>query len=68
MPGQGDVDWNKVANALKEIGYNGAINFELTPRAGVFFLPQLRYISEVGKLIFSEQKIKTAYHVYACFA
>ena len=54
MPGQGDVDWNKVANALKEIGYNGAINFELTPRAGVFFLPQLRYISEVGKLIFSE--------------
>lgn len=56
MPGQGDVDWSKVAISLKEIGYEGAMNFELSPRPGVFFMPQLCYIAQVGKAIFSEIK------------
>ncbi len=54
MPGQGDVNWDKVAKALKEIGYEGTANFEVGPRGGKFFLPQLRYMGEVGNAIFNE--------------
>lgn len=53
MPGQGDVDWAKVATALKEVGYEGVANFEMGPRPGKFFKPQLKYIGEMGNLIFN---------------
>ncbi len=56
MPGQGDVDWEKVASALKEIGYEGTANFEVGARKGKFFHPQLRYMAEVGHAIFNEEK------------
>lgn len=53
MPGQGDVNWDKVAKALKEVGYEGVANFETTPRRGKLFNAQLRYIGEAGNLIFN---------------
>lgn len=53
MPGQGDVNWEKVASALKEVGYDGVASFEVTPRPGKFFMPQLKYIGEMGNLIFN---------------
>ena len=53
MPGQGDVSWDKIAIALKKIGYKGVANFEICPRKGIFFMPQLRYIYEMGNLIFN---------------
>ncbi len=56
MPGQGDVNWDEVAKALKEIGYEGTANFEIGPRKGKFYIPQLKYIAEVGHAIFNEEK------------
>lgn len=56
MPGQGDVSWEKIASALEKIGYAGTANFEIGPRAGLWFIPQLKYISEVGNLIFNNEK------------
>lgn len=56
MPGQGDVDWMKVKASLDKIGYKGTANFEVGPRKGVFFKPQLKYIAEVGNAIFNEEK------------
>lgn len=53
MPGQGDIDWEKVATALKEVGFEGAASFEMGPRPGKFFKPQLKYIGEMGNLIFN---------------
>ncbi len=55
MPGQGDVNWDKVAKTLKEIGYEGNANFEVSPRRGKLFTPQLRYIAEAGNAIFNEE-------------
>ena len=54
MPGQGDVSWEIIATALKEIGYEGVANFEICPRQGAFFMPQLKYIYEVGNAIFNK--------------
>lgn len=54
MPGQGDVSWEIIATALKEIGYEGVANFEVCPRQGAFFMPQLKYIYEVGNAIFNK--------------
>ena len=54
MPGQGDVDWFKVKAALEKINYQGTANFEVGPRKGVFFYPQLKYIAEIGKAIFQD--------------
>ena len=53
MPGQGDVNWSKVASALKEVGFDGVASFEVTPRPGKFFIPQMKYIGEMGNLIFN---------------
>lgn len=53
MPGQGDVDWEDVAAALKEVGYEGTASFEISPRKGKFFFPQLKYIGDMGNLIFN---------------
>ena len=54
MPGQGDVNWEKIASTLKEVGYEGTANFEVTPRRGKLFNAQLRYIGEAGNLIFND--------------
>lgn len=56
MPGQGDVSWEKVAAALKNIGYTGTASFEIGPRRGLWYLPQLEYIAKVGNLIFNNGK------------
>ena len=54
MPGQGDVSWDVIAATLKETGYEGVANFEVSPRKGIFFMPQLKYIYEIGNLIFNK--------------
>ncbi len=55
MPGQGDVDWYKIADALKEVGYEGTANFEVAPpKYKEWILPQLNYIGTVGNLIFNK--------------
>lgn len=53
MPGQGDVNWDKIANTLKEVGFEGAASFEVVPRRGKLFDAQLKYIGEAGNLIFN---------------
>lgn len=54
VPGRGNMDWNGVAEALRNIHYTGALNLELTPtdwdseetwteiEEGVSFLRNLR--------------------------
>ena len=53
MPGQGDVNWDKIASTLKEVGYEGTASFEVVPRRGKLFNAQLRYIGEAGNAIFN---------------
>jgi sugar phosphate isomerase/epimerase len=31
IPGRGNIDWNSVAKALRDISYTGVLNLELTP-------------------------------------
>lgn len=40
-PGKGKVDWNLTMRALKEVGYNGAINFELEDVPGASGAPSM---------------------------
>ena len=55
MPGQGDVDWYKIADAMKEVGYEGVANFELAaPRDKRWFDPYITYVGTMGNLIFNK--------------
>lgn len=58
IPGQGNINWPEVFDALDEIGYDGYYNYELAPkfgdslRAGVMFLGQFlrEFTDKRGKL------------------
>lgn len=51
LPGDGDVDWKKVAKGLDEIGYKGTINAEFKAREGAMYEVQMRYIADSLKAL-----------------
>ncbi len=54
-PYSGKVDWQGFVKALKEIGYEGILNFELVVKDPVKFLPnKLKYIYEIGRFFAEE--------------
>jgi sugar phosphate isomerase/epimerase len=56
-PYSGKIDWKGFTKALKEIGYEGVLNFELVIKDPVEFLPhKLKYIYELGKFLAEEIK------------
>lgn len=56
-PYSGKIDWKGFTKALKEIGYEGVLNFELVIKDPVEFLPhKLKYIYELGKFLADEIK------------
>lgn len=56
LPGVGDIDMIEFAKVLKEIGYNGDLNFEviINARNRDFCIAQLKYIKAVGDIMIAE--------------
>ena len=58
MPFTGVCDWEKIFTALKEIGYNGNINFEATNAWGIFPYelrePALNLLAAIGKYLIAK--------------
>ena len=54
LPGDGDIDWEKVKKGLIDVDYPGTINAEINPRKGKLFKIQMKYIADSLKALFED--------------